>query len=117
MVSTFSERLLHARVQRGLSQNQLATLCGLSQSTIASYETGSRQHSRHIFDLAKVLKVNPLWLERGTGPMYAFKEKGQPYNNEGWPFKSLDPAQFKDLSAQQLADLEQLVQIVLKSWS
>ncbi|MFA7475844.1 MAG: helix-turn-helix transcriptional regulator, partial [Castellaniella sp.] len=37
-METFAERLRHARLLRGLSQETLARACGLSQSAISSYE-------------------------------------------------------------------------------
>ncbi|MFC3866660.1 helix-turn-helix domain-containing protein [Alcaligenes aquatilis] len=39
----FSERLRHARQYRGLSQADLARLCGLTQSAISNYENGTRR--------------------------------------------------------------------------
>ncbi|EKU29207.1 transcriptional regulator [Alcaligenes sp. HPC1271] len=49
----FSDRLRHARLQRGFSQAELARLCNLSQSAISNYESGTRRDAREILDLAK----------------------------------------------------------------
>ena len=68
-VKNFSERLRHARQQRGLSQAGLARLCGLSQSAISNYENGTRRDAREILDLAKALSVSAQWLRNGVGMM------------------------------------------------
>lgn len=39
----FGERLRELRVERGMTQPDLATLLGLARSTISQYETGIRQ--------------------------------------------------------------------------
>jgi transcriptional regulator with XRE-family HTH domain len=44
-MSTFGERLKLLREEKGLSQVELAKLYNLSQSTIAYYETNSKQPS------------------------------------------------------------------------
>jgi transcriptional regulator with XRE-family HTH domain len=69
VVKTFSDRLRFARRLRGITQKALARAGGLSQSAIASYESGQRQSSRAVFKLASALKVNPNWLDTGRGAM------------------------------------------------
>jgi transcriptional regulator with XRE-family HTH domain len=69
VVKTFSDRLRYARRLRGITQKALARAGGLSQSAIASYESGQRQSSRAVFKLASALKVNPNWLDTGRGAM------------------------------------------------
>lgn len=68
-MKNFSERLRHARQQRGLSQAGLARLCSLSQSAISNYENGTRRDAREILDLAKALNVSVHWLRNGAGAM------------------------------------------------
>jgi transcriptional regulator with XRE-family HTH domain len=69
VVKTFSDRLRYARRLRGITQKALARAGGLSQSAIASYESGQRQSSRALFKLASALKVSPNWLDTGRGAM------------------------------------------------
>jgi transcriptional regulator with XRE-family HTH domain len=68
-VKRFSERLKYVRGLRGYSQQKLAKLAGVSQSAIGSYETGDRETTRSLWELADALDVNALWLETGKGPM------------------------------------------------
>lgn len=44
-------------------------MSGLSQSAVASYETGERRSTRALLKLATVLKVEPQWLDTGKGAM------------------------------------------------
>ncbi len=67
-MNTFSDRLREARVLRGYTQQALARVAGLSQSAIASYESGRRHSSRAMRRLARALHVNLDWLETGNGP-------------------------------------------------
>ncbi|WP_432264316.1 helix-turn-helix domain-containing protein [Bordetella genomosp. 12] len=57
-----------ARVLRGYTQQALARVAGLSQSAIASYESGRRHSSRASRRLARALRVQRDWLETGQGP-------------------------------------------------
>lgn len=92
-VKHFSERLLHARQQRGLSQADLARLCGLSQSAISNYENGTRRDAREILELARALNVSALWLRKGTGKMefmdegYTLSEPQEGLPIVSWPFR------------------------------
>ncbi|MGO3133107.1 MAG: helix-turn-helix domain-containing protein [Alcaligenes sp.] len=89
----FSERLLHARQHRGLSQAGLARLCGLSQSAISNYENGTRRDAREILELARALNVSALWLRKGTGKMefmddgYTLSEPQEGPPVVSWPFR------------------------------
>ena len=89
----FSERLLYARQQRGLSQADLARLCGLSQSAISNYENGTRRDAREILELARALNVSALWLRKGTGKMefmdegYTLSEPQEGLPIVSWPFR------------------------------
>lgn len=92
-VKHFSERLLHARQHRGLSQAGLARLCGLSQSAISNYENGTRRDAREILELARALNVSALWLRKGTGKMefmddgYTLSEPQEGPPIVSWPFR------------------------------
>lgn len=116
---TFAERLLSLRTKQGYTQEQLATLCGVSQSTIASYESGTRLHPRNLLSLAKALGVSPLWLEKGQGNITptTLHEASQPYHNSAWPFKQTSPNEYKALSAQQQQVVEDVLRTLVSSFS
>lgn len=115
-MNTFAERLLYARQLRGYTQNQLATLCGLSQSTIASYEAGTRLHARNLLSLAKILKVSPTWLEQGTGPIFSTLQETTPNYSHSWPFTGVSPDDLLQLNEQQLTTIENVIKALLLSW-
>jgi phage repressor protein C with HTH and peptisase S24 domain len=50
-----------------MSQEELARLSGLTQSTISSLESGSSKTSGNVATLANALNVNALWLQTGLG--------------------------------------------------
>jgi transcriptional regulator with XRE-family HTH domain len=62
-----SGRLKWARESLNLSQAELASLAKVSQSHIASLETGNRGSSRKITSIAGCLKVDTAWLVDGKG--------------------------------------------------
>ena len=56
---TIGERLRIARENEGLSQNQVAKLCGLNPSSISFFETNKRTPVvRNILKLAEALNVS-----------------------------------------------------------
>lgn len=116
-VNTFAQRLLYARQLRGYTQSKLAALCGISQSTIASYETGTRLHARNLLNLAKTLKVNPSWLEQGLGAMSPTLQEAADNYSSNWPFTRVSPDDLHHLSEQQLITLETVIQTLLDSWA
>ena len=63
-----AQRLKEARTRRGLSQQDLAKLSGLSQTAISAYERGVMEPTvGSLLTLAKALRVDPEWL-MGLGP-------------------------------------------------
>lgn len=115
-MTTFAQRLLQARTQQGYTQNKLATLCGLSQSTIASYESGMRLQPRNLRSLAKALKVNPLWLEQGRGAMQLkFSELDRDYDSD-WPFTRISLDEFDQLTEPQRVLIENLIHTLMDTW-
>jgi phage repressor protein C with HTH and peptisase S24 domain len=68
---TLAERLAWAREQRGLTQEALAKLAGVSQSTIGNLESGLRSNPRRIINIADALGVDPAWLAEGRGAPFA----------------------------------------------
>jgi phage repressor protein C with HTH and peptisase S24 domain len=67
IMKTLAERLTWARTNARLTQQELAKLTGVAQSTIASWESGARETGRKIPVIAAHLGVDPLWLAEGTG--------------------------------------------------
>ena len=56
----FARRLREIRLERGLSQEQLASLAGLDRTYVSSCETGRRNATiRTISRLASALEVDP----------------------------------------------------------
>jgi transcriptional regulator with XRE-family HTH domain len=58
-----------ARVQKGLSQAQLASKVGATQSVIQKIEAGKSQRPRKLERIARALDVSPVWLMFGTVPV------------------------------------------------
>lgn len=107
-MDTFAERLRKARIQRGLSQAQLARACGLSQSAISSYENGSRQSPKKLLNLAQTLDVDIYWLSRGDGTPNRQPDPGIPHHEHylPWPFASIEPEQYWSLSIRDRQTVE-----------
>ncbi len=63
MASTFGARLIRARIEKGLSQSDLATACSVAPAQISRYEADKNQPRLHILHkLAAALSVEPDWL-------------------------------------------------------
>lgn len=64
-------RLKEIREKEGLSQAALGKRLKISQSQIASYETGYRNITdRTINDICREFNINKEWLSTGNGEMY-----------------------------------------------
>lgn len=66
-MKTVAERLLWARKEARLTQEQLAKRVGLSQTTISDLERGRNEGSRDLVQIAIKLDLNPRWLATGKG--------------------------------------------------
>lgn len=66
-MNTLAKRLIWARTQKEISQQELADKAGVAQSTIGSLESGARRSARKIVVIANVLGVDALWLAEGKG--------------------------------------------------
>jgi transcriptional regulator with XRE-family HTH domain len=65
----FATRLKWARDRAGVTQQQIADQCGISNRTISALEKG-RAHDvlgDNLYCIADFLRVSPRWLIRGTG--------------------------------------------------
>lgn len=65
-LEAFGEKIRKLRIERGLSQEKLASLSGLHRTYVGAIERGERNVSfRNIEKLAKTLKINLEDLFRG----------------------------------------------------
>lgn len=64
-VKTVADRLKEARKSKGLNQEQLAKLSGVSPATIANIEVGTRKNPRNLLQIAKAVGRSPQWLMTG----------------------------------------------------
>lgn len=68
MMSAFSGRVKKERERAGLSQTQLARVCGLSGAMISCIERGKSAGSEKVLvSVARALGVRPEWLRSGLG--------------------------------------------------
>ncbi len=61
-----ASRLRFAREKKGLSQEQLGALAGVTQVTIQHLESGRNKTSKKIVDIARALGLSAEWLTHGT---------------------------------------------------
>lgn len=120
-VNTLSERLKYARKLRDLTQKQLAQAAKISQGAISNYETRLRSSPRHLLKLAAALKVSPLWLAEGVGPIETqplalLTLQDNSLANQTattWPFDRISAADVLSLSAEQ----RRMIEDVILTWT
>lgn len=67
--NSFPERLQQVRIERGLSQTDLANAVNIAPGQINRYESGKNMPRPHLIaKLAGALGVFPDWLTSGSGP-------------------------------------------------
>ncbi|MDX1433115.1 MAG: helix-turn-helix transcriptional regulator [Gammaproteobacteria bacterium] len=64
--ATLGGRLTASRIDKGLTQHQLADAVGTSQAVIQRIEAGKCSHPRILNELAAALGVSPAWLMYGV---------------------------------------------------
>lgn len=69
-MDTLGKRLKHARLERGLTQMQLAQASGVKQSDISKLERGDSTSTSGVVRLAKALNCSAEWLDTGEGAMW-----------------------------------------------
>ncbi|MDR0641302.1 MAG: helix-turn-helix domain-containing protein [Treponema sp.] len=75
---SINRRIRMLRKALNLTQNKFAMILAVSQSQIASMETGEREvKSRIIRQLCDSFGVNGHWLRTGEGPMFIQKNDAQ----------------------------------------
>jgi len=73
-MDTLGKRLKHARIERGLTQVQLAQASGVKQSDISKLERGESNATTGLVRLAKALGCSAEWLDTGNGSIWASKQ-------------------------------------------
>lgn len=72
-MQTFAQRieaaLKYAKTERGLTQEGVGDLVGLTQGQMSKLKQGDRKSSRHTIQIARALGVDPDWLATGKGAM------------------------------------------------
>ena len=64
-MKTLSERLKKKRLERNMTQTELASKAGVKQQSIQLIEAGVTQRPRFLFEIAQALDCDPLWLQYG----------------------------------------------------
>ena len=64
---SIGNRVRKARKDKGMSQIELATKVGISQSALSELENGESVSTTKIASFASALGVSALWLESGKG--------------------------------------------------
>ncbi|EKY1951560.1 helix-turn-helix transcriptional regulator [Cronobacter sakazakii] len=64
-MKTLSERLKKKRLERNMTQTELASKAGVKQQSIQLIEAGVTQRPRFLFEIAQGLDCDPLWLQYG----------------------------------------------------
>ena len=71
VVNDLASRLRSARVELGLTQEELASKAGVRQGTIGNIESGVRKNPRELLAIAKAANVRAEWLKDGEAPRHA----------------------------------------------
>ncbi|WZB64291.1 helix-turn-helix domain-containing protein [Achromobacter xylosoxidans] len=122
-LDTFSHRLRNARMLQGWTQKDLAVASNLSQSAIGNYESGQRLQpsSEALIKLTRALRVSPIWLSAGEGPMFspepgrAAASAGEPDVPPPWPFETVSYATYARLSTQEKRQIEQVLAAYIRA--
>jgi len=105
MRSTFSERLKKERERAGLSQTQLARMCGFSGTMISCMERGKSAGSEKVqVSVARALGVSPEWLRSGSGQREGDFPAPPPVAHQPFPERLKQLRKEAGLSQRQLAN-------------
>lgn len=100
-MSSFAVRLRKARMDRRMSQADLARVAGVSQASVANYESGMRTPRDTLYRLSQALAVDPGWLFGGHSKM------------SSWPFSGISVNEYFALSDADRHAIESLVSRLL----
>jgi transcriptional regulator with XRE-family HTH domain len=105
---------------QGWTQKDLAVASNLSQSAIGNYESGQRRQpsSGALIKLTRALRVNPMWLSTGEGPMLSADSAsgaGGIPEPAAWPFETVSYATYARLSSQEKRQIEQELAAYIKA--
>lgn len=67
--TTLAERLVLARTEAGLLQEEVARIIGMAQPSYSALETGKSLKTTKVGSLARLYRVDAYWLETGYGEM------------------------------------------------
>ena len=122
-MSTLSERITMALARRrGGSQAALARACNISGPSVNNWISGRTKTLRGstMLAAARYLQVRPEWLSTGLGPMVeggasvlTLQDAARPPAGPAWPFDTVTPAQWAQLSPPQRAQVEGFIAGVL----
>tara|TARA_B100002049_G_C15954612_1_gene321950 strand:- start:131 stop:580 length:450 start_codon:yes stop_codon:yes gene_type:complete len=74
ILSSIGKRVKDARMEKGLSQGDLADLVGTSQQAIGNIEKSSPKNSKYYLPISEALKIDYHWLVRGERPKLGSNE-------------------------------------------
>jgi transcriptional regulator with XRE-family HTH domain len=97
VLAELGQRLAHARIERGLTQEGLAAACAVSKRTIERLETGKSVQASNLVRVLRGLglltNLNHLIAESGPGPIEQLKRQGKERRRAS-PHKHKAPAQW-----------------------
>jgi len=68
-MDTVGSRIVYARKLRGVKRSALAKAVGMPYSTLAGIEIGGQKDTTELPDIARELRVNIEWLQKGRGSL------------------------------------------------
>lgn len=85
VMNDMGSRIKTLRESKGLVQEQLGKIIGVSKSAVSQWEDGSTENIRlkHFFGLCTYFAVDPLWLAFGTAEMPRSPIAGFPLSDTG----------------------------------
>ena len=116
-MTTLEARLRLAFDPARHSQADLARHCGIKPPSVADWFSGKTKSlkAESVILAAEYLQLHPLWLATGRGPMRISDQRAlhaaEPVAayHLPWPFKRLQEAAVRKLSAEELATLEGVI--------
>lgn len=84
-MSTVGDRVRIARIDAGLSQDQLAKKVGMRQPTLSRLEGGGSTTTKKLSRIAEVTGFELDWLEMNVGPAKKAQKKAKTQEFEAFP--------------------------------